>query len=82
MSRPVSRNSQSAFATMTSWEALGVESGEETEEEQVQEPVTEAARYDLRGLISARVLTVNRVTVQHLLLFRRVLSRRRRRRHG
>ena len=44
MSIPVSRTSSSVFATKTNWDALGVESGEETEEEQVDEPVTEPAR--------------------------------------
>jgi hypothetical protein len=42
---------QASFASKTTWDALGVESGEETEDEQIEEPVTEPARYVALGYI-------------------------------
>ncbi|KAI0339876.1 hypothetical protein BDW22DRAFT_1360910 [Trametopsis cervina] len=41
--RASSQNSRASFASKTTWEALGVESGEETDEEYDAEPVTEPA---------------------------------------
>lgn len=41
MSRPAGQSSRTSFASKTTWDALGVESGEETEEEQIEESVAE-----------------------------------------
>ena len=43
MSRPSVQSSQASFASKTAWEALQIESGEESEEEIIEDPPAAAS---------------------------------------